>query len=229
MASTAAAWGTASSYGSTMRAPSARGSWRRRPSRSAAPRRSRRPSSGQRQPRCQALGREGELEGLDQGRLLGVGVHPVEARRRPRAGRRPTAGTAGPAGEQGVDGPQRDHPAAVDGGRALSRRRRRAGRRRSCAGPDARAASAAPTSRACLTWSRRGQGRRPGQHAGAGEEPAAPAGEVGDALEAVGDLRVRAEGGLGRVPGLELDEAEVGGRWRGRGARAVGLGPGAAL
>ena len=56
------------------------------------------------------------------------------------------------------------------------------------------------------------QCRRLGQHAGAGEEAAACAREVGDPLQPVGDLGVGADGRLRGVPGLELDESQLGRR-----------------
>ncbi len=116
-----------------MKAPSAVRTVAGRPSCSAAPSRSRLPSSGRVSPSAPPLGREGELEGADQGGLLGAGVEAVEA-----VGGLEHPGAAvhqrRVAGEQGVGRPQRDDPATQRW------RDRRPGRRR-------RAASSTPARR----------------------------------------------------------------------------------
>ena len=55
----------------------------------------------------------------------------------------------------------------------------------------------------------RGERRRLGQHARAGGEPAAPPGCVRHPLEPVGHVRIGAQGGLGGVPCLDLDQPQV--------------------
>ena len=62
-----------------------------------------------------------------------------------------------------------------------------------------------------LDRSRRRQVGGADQHAGAGREATAGAGQVGGVLEAVGDRGVGADGRLGRVPRLELHQPELAG------------------
>ena len=112
-------------------------------------------------------------------------------------------------GEHGMDRPQRDHgPAAAV--RRWPDRRRRAGsstpaprcRDRGLRGPDEAGVPGLARGVSVAAWAARC----------ARDEATALAGEVGDALEAVGDLGVRAERGLRRVPRLQLDERMVCGR-----------------